>query len=110
MAEPTLPEVFGANATQTATTITIDKANLGIVGFNPAASNSAESIFVALVLMAQRVLTEENRAGDAINRGVTVFYSGQDLINQGSQNYRRDAYSVLLYKQQSLSPVVPGDY
>ncbi|MBC1242280.1 hypothetical protein GNE10_35350, partial [Nostoc sp. 2RC] len=59
MAEPTLTQVFGANATQDATTITITKADLTGVGLTAASENTAESLFTAIVLKAQTALTED---------------------------------------------------
>lgn len=110
MPEPTYGAVFGSGALQDADKITIFKPQLQVVGFIPAAVNTAESILVALMLLAQQELTEEKRALDPANRNVTIFYSGQDLITQANTNYRRDAFSLLLYKPQSLAPVVPADY
>ncbi|MCC5626184.1 hypothetical protein, partial [Nostoc sp. CHAB 5715] len=51
MAEPTLAQVFGANATQTATTITITKADLPRL--TPSSTNTAESLLTAILLKAQ---------------------------------------------------------
>jgi hypothetical protein len=111
MAEPTLQEVFGSNATQTATTITINKSDLAIVGLTASATNTAESLITALTLMASRSLTETNRASDTANRNVTLSYNGQDLIDQGTAGYfRRDIYSLLLYKTTALQTVNPNDY
>jgi hypothetical protein len=57
MAKPTLTEVFGANATQDATTITISKTDLAEIGLTATANNTAESILAALVLKAGKSLT-----------------------------------------------------
>ncbi|MBE9011033.1 hypothetical protein IQ250_12530 [Pseudanabaenaceae cyanobacterium LEGE 13415] len=110
MAEPTLADVFGANATQNETSITIQKADLQALGLTPAATNRAESILVAIVMRATSALTEVNRAQDLTNRHVTVNYAGQDLIDQSGNAFRRDAYSVLLYKSTQLATIDPDDY
>ena len=110
MSEPTLTEVFGANATQTSTTITISKADLASVGLVAASNNTAESLLVAILLKAESVLSEPNRSLDATNRNVTVNYGGQDLVETNNAYYRRDAYSVLMYKTTTLAAIVPGDY
>jgi hypothetical protein len=110
MAEPTLEQVFGAGATQDANTLTIPKSWLATKGLTAAAANTAESMLVALVMAAADNLTETARATDTVNRHVTVLYSGQDLIEVSGVNYRRDAFSLLLYKQQPLATLDPDDY
>ncbi len=110
MPEPTLTEVFGGGATQTQTTITISKADLAAVGLTASASNRAESLLVAMLMLASNALTEIARSQDTVNRHVTVQYGGQDLIEQSGTNYRRDVYSVLAYKQTALQTVDPDDY
>ena len=111
MAEPTLQEVFGANATQDASTLTIRKSDLAITGFTPGAGNTAESLLVALIALAAKSLSEANRTSDTANRNISVNYSGQDLVDQGTAGYfRRDAYSVLLYKTTQIATVNPDDY
>lgn len=58
MAEPTIIDIFGAGATQSATTITINKADLASVGLTASASNTAESLLAAIVLNAKSALTQ----------------------------------------------------
>ena len=58
MAEPTLVEVFGAGATQTATTITIAKADLA--GLTPSATNTAEALFAGIYKKAAVNLNQTN--------------------------------------------------
>lgn len=110
MSEPTLQEVFGANAAQTSTTITISKADLASTGLTASANNNAEALMVALVMKATGALSEVARTQDLVNRNVTVNYGGQDLIEQAGGNYRRDAFSVLLYKTTTLATIIPNDY
>jgi hypothetical protein len=110
MAEPTLQQVFGAGATQTADTLTIPKSWLVSKGLTASANNTAESMLAALLMAASDNLTETARATDTVNRHLTILYSGQDLIEVSGVNYRRDAFSVLLYKQQPLATLDPDDY
>lgn len=110
MAEPTLTEVFGAAATQTATTLTISKANLAAVGLTASATNTAESLLIALVLQAALQLTETARTGDYASRNVTVYSGGTDLPVQGGNTYRRDQFSILAYRAETLTPVDPDNY
>jgi hypothetical protein len=110
MAEPTLSEVFGAGSSQNSTSLTIQKSDLAVVGLTAGAGNTAESLLTAIVLLASRSLTESNRASDTVNRNISVNYGGQDLVQQGDSNYRRDAFSMLLYKPTTLATVDPDDY
>ena len=110
MAEPTLEEIFGPGAVQTGDTLTIPKSRLVAKGLTASATNKAEALLVALIMAASDNLTETNRSTDALNRHVTILYSGQDLVEVNGVNYRRDAFSLLLYKQQPLSTLDPDDY
>jgi len=110
MPEPTLADVFGTGAVQDANTVTIQKSALATKGLAPTAANTAESLLVALVMLGADKLTETARATDAVNRNVSILYSGQDLIEVSGINYRRDAFSLLLYKQQPLATLNPNDY
>lgn len=58
MAEPTLTQVFGPGATQTATVITILKADLVSTGLTASAANTAESLLGAIVLKGKDYLTQ----------------------------------------------------
>lgn len=110
MAEPSLQSVFGPGATQTSTNLTISKADLATVGLTAQASNTAESLFVAFILIAAKELTEANRAGDTALRNVTLPYGGQDVSGAIAAPFLRDAYSVLLYRPYSLAPVDPDNF
>ena len=110
MAEPTLLDIFGTGAVQDANTLTIQKSALQAKGLNPSANNTAESLLVALVLQASDNLTETARTSDTLNRGITLEYSGQDLLDQGGINFRRDTFLVSLYRQQALTAIDPDDY
>lgn len=110
MAEPTLLSVFGFGATQTLSSLTIAKADLASVGLTAQVENTAESLFVALLLLAARELTEPNRAPDLVNRNVTIPYGGQDITGGTTNPSLRDAYSVLLYRPYSLDPVDPDNF
>lgn len=110
MAEPSLQDVFGSGATQSSANITIAKADLASVGLTAQNSNTAESIFVSLILLAARSLTEANRATDNVNRNVTVPYGGQDISGTTQSPVLRDVYSVLMYRPYSLSPIDPDNF
>lgn len=108
MAEPTLVDVFGTGATQDATTLTITKASLN--GLTASATNSAESLLVAILLKAQVLLTETNRSTDFPNRNVTIVNSTPQIVVQNSTNYRRDNITMSLYRLDQNGVLDPDNY
>lgn len=109
MTVPSLTDVFGAGATQTATTITISKADLP--GLTALATNNGQQIFSGILLRAGVKLTAANRTADPDVK-ITIDYGGQTIFPiAGSANLdRQDSYSVLLYKQVPRADVDPDDY
>lgn len=110
MAEPTLQQLFGANATQNATTLTISKADL--IGLTASANNSAESLYVAILLKAKQHLTVANYEAN-IDQSITITtpdFNAQTLITRNNQQYRQFTESVNLYKVDSSSAINPNDY
>ncbi|MEL6555474.1 MAG: hypothetical protein AAFQ63_18740 [Cyanobacteria bacterium J06621_11] len=95
MPEPSLTDVFGAGATQDATTITIQKANLP--GLTPATENSAESILAAIGVQAKTTLTQ---ASFETNQDQSIVVAdGFDSIVS-----RDDGSGTLVsYRQQQLT-------
>lgn len=110
MAEPTLADVFGTGATQDINTITIQKSALATVGLTASADNRAEALLTAIILTAQNTLTETNRSQDLTNRHLSITYSGQDLVEQNSTMFLRDAFTILLYKSTTRSDIDPDNY
>lgn len=117
MAKPSISEVFGLGATILTSNSPAPTKGLFIpetaftnVGLANFTNVSAEQILVALMLTTKNSLTEINRATDLANRFVTVTYSGQDLVSQSATSFRRDIFSVLLYKTTMLATVSPSDY
>lgn len=109
MTVPSLTDVFGAGATQTATTVTIAKADLP--GLTAAATNNGQQILAGILLRAGIKLTPTNRTSDPDIK-ITIDYGGQTIFPiAGSTNLdRQDSYSVLLYKQVPRADVDPDDY
>ncbi|MEH1829529.1 MAG: hypothetical protein V7L22_30035 [Nostoc sp.] len=72
----TLRQVFGANVVETSTTITIFKSDL--LGLTPATSNTADSIFAAIINTAHEVfegnLTDENALNVIDENSITITY------------------------------------
>lgn len=110
MAEPTLIEVFGAGATQDATTVTIAKADLASVGLTASASNSAESLLVALILKAQTYLNDTNLATN-IDQSVSITTATTPTFtNRNNAVYIRDAISIEIDKPSPSLAIDPDDY
>jgi hypothetical protein len=109
MAAPTLTQVFGANASQTSTTITINKADLAAVGLTASANNTADSLLAAIIAQAETALADTNVA---TNTGQTIGISDgfpSITIISGS-NYLVNSKTVNFYKPFSTSTFDPDDY
>lgn len=112
MAEPTLGDIFGAAAAQTATTVTIAKADLAAVGLTASATNTAESLLVAILLKAKLALTLANLETNP-DQSVTVAeadFNFQTLIARNNATYRQSSYSVNLQKLDAGNIIDPDDY
>ncbi len=112
MAEPSLQQVFGSGAAQTVTTLSIAKADLATVGLTAAATNTAESLFVALLLMAKNSLTLAAQESNP-DQSVTVAeadFNFQTLVSRNNATYRQSTYSVNLQKLDTGSTIDPDDY
>ncbi|MFM5959828.1 MAG: hypothetical protein ACKOQ2_22145, partial [Dolichospermum sp.] len=71
MPQPTLTEVFGSGATQTATTLTISKSALATVGLTANQDNSAEALLAAILFLAEVNLTEQ-KFGTNIDQSIVI--------------------------------------
>ena len=109
MAEPTLQQIFGANATQTANLLTISKADLATVGLTASANNTAESLYVGILLLAASYLTDTNLAANP-EQQIAISERIQSLVTRNNQTYRQRDYSVRLQKLDTSSAVDPDDY
>lgn len=110
MAEPTLQEVFGANASQTTTTLTIAKADLVSVGLTASATNTAESLVVAILLKAKEYLNDTNQATNS-DIQITVEQSAfPQIISRNSQNYRQITFNVDLQTVDNSFSIDPDNY
>jgi hypothetical protein len=109
MAEPTLAEVFGANATQTSTTITITKADLP--GLTASANNTAESLLTALLLKAQSNLSQTNFDAN-LDQSIYISDGFPTFAFRGTNNdqYRVDQLTVNFAKPDTGSTIDPNDY
>ena len=98
MAEPSLVQIFGDNAIQSASTITISKADLP--GLTPSANNSAESLIVGIILKAMQHLTQSNFDSN-FDQSITILipdFNAQSLVLRNNQQYRQHTISINLHK------------
>lgn len=79
----TLQELFGVNAAQTATELVIKKADLVAIGLTPQGNNTAESLFVAILLKAlenfQGILRDENGNSITDENNNPVSYDNRSI-------------------------------
>jgi hypothetical protein len=110
MTKPTLQQVFGSNASQDATSVTISKADLTSVGLVAGANNTAESLLVALILKAAAYLSPTNQDSNP-DIQVTVEQSTfPSIVVRNNQNYRQTTFNVNLQTIDVNSAVNPNNY
>ncbi len=108
MAEPTLQQVFGANATQTLNELVIAKSDL--TGLTASATNTAESLIVAILLKAKEYLNDTNQATNG-DIQITVEQSAfPQIISRNSQNYRQITFNVDLQTIDTSFNIDPDNY
>lgn len=109
MAEPTLQQLFGANATQDMNSLIIDKTDLVAIGLTASATNSAESLLAAIIAIAQQTLTTTNQEANP-EQSVVVEDGLESLINRNDQTYRQLTKSISFEKLDAQSVFDPDDY
>ncbi|MEM7717101.1 MAG: hypothetical protein AAF349_26720 [Cyanobacteria bacterium P01_A01_bin.68] len=109
MAEPTLTEIFGAGATQDIDKLTIDKNNLVAIGLTASANNTAESLFAAIVALAQGTLTA-TRQETHIEQSIVIEDNLESLTTRNDQLYRQLTKSISFDKLDNQSSFDPDDY
>jgi hypothetical protein len=110
MAEPTLVEIFGIGAVQNSTTLTIQKSALAAVGLTASASNTAESLMVAILLTAASYLNDTNQGTNA-DIQVTIADSGfPQIVNRNSAQYRQITYNINLQTPDTGFTIDPDNY
>jgi hypothetical protein len=110
VAEKTLQEIFGAGATQTATTITLIKADLPMTA---AANNRGEQVFAAIAKRASTVLDKTSFDADP-DRSINI-QSGFDqivyrTISGATTTLLQTALTVNFVKIQAAAGISPDDY
>jgi len=117
MAELSLQNVFGASATQNATTLTLNKAELAALvtaaGFTytPTANDGVEKLFSALVFAASLNLNTTQRAVDTATRNIEINApSAPAIIATTTGIFQRDSWTFNLFKPYTYAPLSSNDY
>jgi hypothetical protein len=110
MAEPTIQEIFGAGATQTATTITILKSDLDMTA---TATNRGEQVLAAICKKASTVLTAT--AFSTNNDQSINIVTGYDslvyrTIGTAQQTLLQTQLAFNFAKAQATTGISPDDY
>lgn len=108
MSEPTLTEVFGANATQDATTIVISKVDLATTGYTPGANDKAEALLFAIFQKAAAVLTP-TALDNNLDQSISIESGIASLDSRGGQNFRQQSYSFNVQKLDTAAAISPDD-
>ena len=87
----TLQQLFGENAIQTTTTLTISKVDLTAVGFTPTTNNTAGSLLAAIVLNSLKEF--EGEVFDLVDSNdEKITYSSGDVFEDLHCFYWRKTY------------------
>lgn len=110
MAEPTLQDILGAGATQTATTITILKSDLPMTAV---AVNGGERVFAAIAKKASSVLTTTAFAANA-DQSINIAAGFDSIVyrtfNNVQASYLNTQLTFNFAKIQTTAGVTPDDY
>jgi hypothetical protein len=110
MAEPTLQDIFGAGATQTATTITISKSDLPMTAL---AVNTGERVFAAMVKKAAGTLTTTN-FGTNPDQSINIAAGFDSIVFRSVNNVQTQNLNTQLTlnftKPQISAGITADDY
>lgn len=110
MAEPTLQMIFGTNATQTATTLTIQKADLPQL--TATANNSGESLLAAILLLAKTILTPTRQETNP-EQSITIIddpITPVSYITRNEQRYTQITQSINFQEIANNVGINPNNY
>lgn len=110
MSEPTLQEIFGANATQTATDIIIKKADLPMTA---APINRGEQVLAAIVKKNSTSLTAANfntNPDQSITIGTGFDSLAYRTVGTEQLTYLQNQLTISFAKLQSSTGITPDDY
>jgi hypothetical protein len=110
MAEPTLAQVFGANASQDATQLIISKADLVTVGLTASATNNPESLIVAILLKAATYLNETTQGTNPDVQITIAEANFQTLVTRNNANYREATFAIAMQTPDITFTIDPDNY
>ncbi|MEH2200203.1 hypothetical protein [Nostoc sp.] len=118
MAEPTIVQIFGTNASRLVSGATTTSAGLFIpdsalitAGLTTPSTGTAEGHLVAIVKNAESYLTQANFDAN-IDQSLIVSDGFSSFTTRGTDNtaYRQDQKTISLAKIDTASTINPGDY
>lgn len=114
----TLQQIFGENATQDATALVIQKADLS--GLSATTNNRGEQLLVALLLQSHQhfegVLTDEQGRAITDEQGRAIVYNNRNLYQklnfyfwkrQFNNQYQIDTFIVDIFVTPPTEPQTP---
>jgi hypothetical protein len=110
MSEPTLQDIFGTGATQTATTITILKSDLAMTA---TATNRGEQVLAAIVKKAIPVLTAANfstNPDQSITIGIGFDQLAYRTVGTDQLTYLQNQITMSFAKLQPSAGLTPDEY
>ncbi|MEA5619511.1 hypothetical protein VB711_16930 [Cronbergia sp. UHCC 0137] len=105
MAELTLAEGLGENATQTATDIILKKADLGIT----ATTATSDQVLAAIAIKAKATHTETQFNTEA-DQNIYVSDGFKSFITKNDESYILDQITINLAKPDTGATLNPNDY
>ncbi|MGD1909561.1 MAG: hypothetical protein ACFB2X_01440 [Rivularia sp. (in: cyanobacteria)] len=109
MAEPTLQQVFGSNASQTEFELVIKKSDLAAIGLSALVENTAEALFAAIIAHAQQTLSETSKESNP-DQSVIIEDGLPSLTTREDTTYRQQLKSITFEKPDTQSNFDPDDY
>lgn len=109
MAEPTLVQIFGAGATQDATSLTIQKSSLATVGLTASANNTAESLIVAILLNAEAGIGEDERDANIDQNVAVSIGTSPNTTTRNNEIYLRNTISIEIDKLLPAATTIDPD-
>lgn len=109
MAEPSFTDIFGATATQDATTVTLTKADFTGVGLTASATNHGEAVLVAILKKAATALTVAAQVANP-DQQITIEQGVTGTVIRDGNTYRQYPYTVNLQKLEPADTVDPDDF
>jgi hypothetical protein len=110
MAEPTLVQVFGTNASQTASELVIQKSDLASVGLTASATNTGESLIVALLQLAKAELNTTKQETNTDIQVTIIDDTTPTIIVRNNANYRQLSLTINLETPDTGSAIDPDNY